>query len=46
MMLVEITKNSLYCPYCDTVVETKIHCGEYKMLTIDEAVQDGWIEAL
>jgi hypothetical protein len=46
MIIVEITKNSLYCPYCDSVVETTTHCGEYKLLTIAEAVADGYIEAL
>jgi hypothetical protein len=46
MTMFEITKNSLYCPYCDTVVETTIHCGEYKLLTIAEAIADGMLEAL
>lgn len=48
MTIVEITPNSLYCPYCDTVVETTIcvPCNEYKLLTITEAVLDGFIEAL
>lgn len=46
MIITEITKNSLYCPYCDTIVETKIHCGEYKMLTLVQAIDAGFIEAV
>lgn len=42
----ETSKDSLYCPYCDSVVETQIHCGEYKLLTIAEAIDEGLIEAL
>lgn len=45
MTTTQITKDSLYCPYCDTIVETKIHCGEYKMLTLGEAIDAGFIEA-
>lgn len=43
-----ITQTSLYCPACDSIINHTIcvRCNEYKLLTITEAIEAGWLMSL
>jgi hypothetical protein len=43
-----ITTTSLYCPGCDSIVNHPIcvRCNEYKLLTVTEAIESGWLMSL